>query len=204
MFRRLRERFSRTRDALSGGLDRLFRGRKVVDAELLEELEELLITADLGVETSLFLIQALQDKLRRRELGDLEKLKAGANFQAEMVGLLTGPAPEEDQSAHPRVVLVVGINGVGKTTTIAKLANQDRHQGLTPLLVAADTFRAAAVEQLEVWGEAGSALRLSNKRPEPTRPRWSLTAWPRPWPGRGHGLCRYRGGSTPRSTSWRS
>jgi fused signal recognition particle receptor len=76
MFRRLRERLSRTREALSGGLDRMFRGRKVVDAELLEELEELLITADIGVETSLFLIQAMQDKLRRRELADVEKLKA--------------------------------------------------------------------------------------------------------------------------------
>ena len=149
VFRRLRERLSRTREALSGGLDRLFRGRKVVDAELLEDLEELSITADLGVETSLFLIQALQDKLRRRELGDLEKLRTA--LQAEMVGLLTRPAPE-DQSAHPWVVLVVGVNGVGKTTTIAKLAHRDRDRGLTTMLVAADTFRAAAVEQLEIWG----------------------------------------------------
>ena len=149
VFRRLRDRLSRTREALSGGLDRLFRGRKVVDAELLEELEELLITADLGVETSLFLIQALQEKLKRRELTDVERLKAA--LQAEMVGLLTRPAPE-DHHAHPWVVLVVGVNGVGKTTTIAKLAHRDRHQGLTPLLVAADTFRAAAVEQLEIWG----------------------------------------------------
>ena len=197
MFRRLRERLSRTRDALSGGLDRLFRGRKVVDAELLEDLEELLITADLGVETSLFLIQALQDKLRRRELSDVEKLKAA--LQAEMVGLLTSPAPE-DQSAHPWVVLVVGINGVGKTTTIAKLAHRDRDRGLTPMLVAADTFRAAAVEQLEIWGNA-SAPRWSNKRPGPTRPRWSLTAWPRPSPGARTGFMWIPpGGSTPRST----
>ena len=150
VFRRLRERLSRTREALSGGLDRLFRGRKVVDAELLEELEELLITADLGVSTSLFLIEALQDKLRRRELSDVARLKAA--LQAEMVGLLTSPA-QPDRSAHPWVVLVVGVNGVGKTTTIAKLAHRDRHQGRTPLLVAADTFRAAAVEQLEIWGE---------------------------------------------------
>jgi fused signal recognition particle receptor len=160
VFRRLRERLSRTREALSGGLDRIFRGRKVVDAELLEDLEELLITADLGVDTSLFLIQALQDKLRRRELGDLEKLKAA--LQAEMVSLLTSP-PQEDQSARPRVVLVVGINGVGKTTTIAKLANRDRHQGLTPLLVAADTFRAAAVEQLEIWGGRLGAAVIKQK-----------------------------------------
>ena len=160
MFRRLRERLSRTREALGGGLDRLFRGRKVVDAELLEDLEELLITADLGVETSLFLIQALQDKLRRRELADVDKLKAA--LQAEMVALLTGPA-QQDRSARPWVVLVVGINGVGKTTTIAKLAHQDRHQGLTPMLVAGDTFRAAAVEQLEIWGERVGAPVVKQK-----------------------------------------
>ncbi|HZK13285.1 MAG TPA: signal recognition particle-docking protein FtsY, partial [Desulfobaccales bacterium] len=160
MFRRLRERLSRTREALSGGIDRLFRGRKVVDAELLEELEELLITADIGVETSLFLIQALEDKLRRRELGDVERLKAA--LQAEMVGLLASPAAP-DRSARPWVVLVVGVNGVGKTTTIAKLAHQDRHQGLTPILVAADTFRAAAVEQLEIWGERVGAAVVKQK-----------------------------------------
>ena len=160
MFRRLRERLGRTREALSGGIDRLFRGRKVVDAELLEELEELLITADIGVETSLFLIQALEDKLRRRELADVERLKAA--LQAEMVGLLTSPVAP-DRSARPWVVLVVGVNGVGKTTTIAKLAHQDRHQGHTPILVAADTFRAAAVEQLEIWGERVGAAVVKQK-----------------------------------------
>jgi fused signal recognition particle receptor len=160
MFRRLRDRLSRTRQALGGGLDRLFRGRKVVDAELLEELEELLITADLGVETSLFLINALQEKLRRRELGDVDKLKAA--LQAEMVALLTKPA-SEDRSARPWVTLVVGINGVGKTTTIAKLAHRDRHQGLMPLLVAGDTFRAAAVEQLEIWGARTGAAVVKQK-----------------------------------------
>ena len=160
MFRRLRERLSRTREALSGGMERLFRGRKVVDAELLEELEELLITADLGVSTSLFLIQALEDKLRRRELADVERLKAA--LQAEMVGLLTSPAAP-DRSARPWVVLVVGVNGVGKTTTIAKLAHRDQRQGLTPILVAADTFRAAAVEQLEIWGERAGAAVVKQK-----------------------------------------
>jgi fused signal recognition particle receptor len=159
-FQRLRERLKRTREALSGGLDRVFRGRKVVDAALLEDLEELLITADLGVETSLYLIQALQEKLKRRELGEVERLKGA--LQAEMVALLTGPAPRE-RSARPWVVLLVGVNGVGKTTTIAKLAYRDRRRGLTPLLVAADTFRAAAVEQLEIWGERVGAAVVKQK-----------------------------------------
>ena len=160
MFRRLRERLSRTRDNLAGGLDRLFDGRKEVDALLLEELEELLITADLGVETTLFLIQALYEKLRRRELGDVEKLKAA--LKAEMVALLASPPPPEI-SARPWVVLVVGINGVGKTTTIAKLAHQAQLRGLNPMLVAADTFRAAAVEQLEIWGERVGAPVIKQK-----------------------------------------
>ncbi len=160
MFRRLRERLSRTRDTLAGGLDRLLNGHKEVDALLLEELEELLITADIGVETTLFLIQALYEKLRRRELGDVERLKAA--LKAEMVALLAAPPPPEI-TARPWVVLVVGINGVGKTTTIAKLARQARLQNLSPMLVAADTFRAAAVEQLEIWGERVGAPVIKQK-----------------------------------------
>ncbi len=159
-FQRLRQRLQRTREALSGGLDRVFKGRKVVDAALLEDLEELLITADLGVETSLYLIQTLQEKLKRRELGDVERLKAA--LKKEMAALLQGPAPQ-DMSARPWVVLLVGVNGVGKTTSIAKLAHRDRRQGLTPLLVAADTFRAAAAEQLEIWGERLGAAVIKQK-----------------------------------------
>lgn len=160
MFLRLRQRLSRTRETLAGGLDRLFAGRKEVDAVLLEKLEELLITADIGVETTLALIQTLHEKLRRRELADVERLKAV--LKAEMVALLTHPPPPEIRT-RPWVVLVVGINGVGKTTTIAKLAHRDRARGLTPMLVAADTFRAAAVEQLEIWGERVGAAVIKQK-----------------------------------------
>ena len=99
MFRRLRERLSRTRETLAGGLDRLLRGRKEVDAVLLEELEELLITADIGVATTLALIQALHEKLRRRELADVERLKAA--LKAEMVALLTAPPPPSRAAPGP-------------------------------------------------------------------------------------------------------
>jgi len=160
LFRRFRERLSRTRETLAGGLDRLFAGRREVDAALLEDLEELLISADLGVATTLFLIQALQEKLRRRELSDLERLKQA--LREEMVALLTPPPPREIAS-RPWVVLLVGVNGVGKTTTIAKLAQRDRNRGLSTLLVAADTFRAAAAEQLEVWGERVGAPVIRQK-----------------------------------------
>jgi len=149
-FRRLRERLGRTREALAGGLERLLKGRRQVDAQLLEDLEELLISADLGMKTTLFLIRSLQEKLRRRELLEAARLKAA--LKAEMVALLA-TAPPPQIRTRPWVVLLVGVNGVGKTTTIAKLAHRDLSQGLTPLLVAADTFRAAAVEQLEIWGQ---------------------------------------------------
>lgn len=160
LLRRFRERLGRTREALAGGLDRLFAGRRVVDAALLEELEELLITADLGVDTTLHLIQALKEQCRRRELEDVAHLKGA--LHAAMVALLSGPAPRE-VSARPWVVLLVGVNGVGKTTTIAKLAHQDRLKGLSPLFIAADTFRAAAVEQLEIWGERAGAPVIKQK-----------------------------------------
>ncbi len=161
MFRRLRDRLSRTREALSGGLDRIIKGRKEVDAALLEELEELLITADLGVETALVLIRALQDKLRRRELADVGRLQSA--LQEEMIAMLTGGPLPLEMTARPWVTLLVGVNGVGKTTTIAKLAHRDRQQGLTPMLVAGDTFRAAAVEQLEIWGERVGAQVVKQK-----------------------------------------
>jgi len=160
LFRRFRERLSRTREALSDGLDRLLKGRREIDAALLEDLEELLISADLGVETTLALVQGLTEKLKRRELSDPGLLKAA--LQEEMVALLAAPPPREI-SSRPWVVLLVGVNGVGKTTTIAKLAHQDRVRGLKPLLIAADTFRAAAVEQLEVWGERVGAPVIKQK-----------------------------------------
>jgi len=151
-FRRLRERLSKTRQAFGANLDRLFLGHKTIDLDLLDQLEELLITADLGVETSLELIDRTREKVKRRELTDPARLKA--HLKEEMLALLTAvtatttPAP-----AKPRVVMVIGVNGVGKTTTIAKLAHYDTQQGQKVLLVAADTFRAAAVEQLEIWGQ---------------------------------------------------
>uniref|UniRef100_A0A7C5EKV1 Signal recognition particle receptor FtsY n=1 Tax=Desulfobacca acetoxidans TaxID=60893 RepID=A0A7C5EKV1_9BACT len=160
LIQRFRERLGRTRQALSGGLERLFWGRRELDAQVLEELEELLITADLGVDTALRLLETIREKVRRRELKDLSRLKEV--LREEMLRLLpvTPPVP---RTSRPWVVLLVGVNGVGKTTTIAKLAHRDRRQGLTPLLVAADTFRAAAVEQLEIWGERVGTLVVKQK-----------------------------------------
>ncbi len=159
-FRRFRERLGRTRKALAGGLELLFLGDRELDAAVLEELEELLITADLGVDTTLHLTEAIRDRVQRQELRDAARLKEA--LREEMVRLLTAP-PAPAPSARPWVVLLVGVNGVGKTTTIAKLAHRDRAQGLTPLLIAGDTFRAAAVEQLEIWGERVGAQVVKQK-----------------------------------------
>jgi fused signal recognition particle receptor len=150
LFHRLRFRLSRTRSALASRLDRLFLGKKEIDEELLEELEELLITADMGVETSLALIETIQEKVKRRELTDPARLKS--YLKDEMIALLTPPSPTPEISAHPRVIMLIGVNGVGKTTTLAKLAYNAQESGQKVLLVAADTFRAAAIEQLEAWG----------------------------------------------------
>ena len=159
-FRRFRDRLVRTRKSLAGGLERLFLGRREVDAEVLEELEEILITADIGVDTSLRLVEVIREKVKRRELRDAGRLKEA--LREEMLALLKGPHPPA-RTARPWVVLLVGVNGVGKTTTIAKLAYQDRVRRLTPLLIAADTFRAAAVEQLEIWGDRVGAKVVKQK-----------------------------------------
>jgi fused signal recognition particle receptor len=159
-FRRFREGLARTRKNLSGGLESLFLGDREVDAEVLEGLEEILISADIGVDTSLSLVEVIRDKVKRRELKDATRLKQ--SLREEMVALLSGPPPPP-RLARPWVVLLVGVNGVGKTTTIAKLAYQDRKKMLTPLLIAADTFRAAAVEQLEIWGERVGAQVVKQK-----------------------------------------
>jgi fused signal recognition particle receptor len=150
LFRRFRERLGRTRKTLVDGIDLLFAKHPFVDENFLDKLEELLITADLGVETTLSLIGAMQERVRRRELGQVERLKGA--LKAAMLDMLKGPPPKA-ATARPWVVLLVGVNGVGKTTTIAKLAYRDRQEGREPLLIAADTFRAAAAEQLEVWGQ---------------------------------------------------
>jgi fused signal recognition particle receptor len=159
-FRRFRERLVRTRKNLAGGLERLFLGRREVNAEVLDELEEMLITADLGVDTTLRLVEAIRDKVKRRELRDADRLKEA--LRDEMVQIFRGP-PAPLRLTRPWVILMVGVNGVGKTTTIAKLAHRDRTRGLNPLLIAADTFRAAAVEQLEIWGERIGAQVVKQK-----------------------------------------
>jgi fused signal recognition particle receptor len=151
-FRQMRERLEKTRSLFIGGIDTLVRGKKEITPEVLEDLEELLISSDLGVDTTQKLIEAMEEKLHRRELADADKLRL--HLKEEMRRLLTVQAPAlAVRSKKPFVLMAIGVNGVGKTTTLAKIAHQYQGAGLRVMLVAADTFRAAAVEQLATWAE---------------------------------------------------
>jgi fused signal recognition particle receptor len=152
LFKRLRNRLKGTRQKFANRIDRLVLGRKVIDQDLLDELEEILITSDLGVKTTTTILGKVADKVKRKELSDPGKLRE--QIRTEIRAALEIEAPALDYRAHkPLIILIVGVNGTGKTTTTGKLAAQLKQQGLKPMLVACDTFRAAAVEQLSVWAE---------------------------------------------------
>ena len=151
-FSRLKQGLSRTSDNLVQGVGNLFLGRKEIDAELMEELESQLLLADVGVDATVDIIEHLTQRVARKELNNPEALEAA--LKEELLGLLTPCEKELDVAAkQPFVILMVGVNGVGKTTTIGKLARYYMAQGKSVMLAAGDTFRAAAVEQLQVWGE---------------------------------------------------
>ncbi len=151
---RLKERLGKTRRSLAAGLEGLFSGQRRIDAELLDELEELLITADIGVQTTTALMGRISE--RKAEITDAEQLK---NALKEEILALVGTAapPPARDVAKPHVIMVVGVNGVGKTTTIGKLAARYTVAGEKVLIGAADTFRAAAGEQLAIWAQRSGA-----------------------------------------------
>ncbi|MBE8597716.1 signal recognition particle-docking protein FtsY [Xenorhabdus sp. BG5] len=150
-FARLKRSLVKTRQNLGSGFLGLFRGKKI-DDDLFEELEEQLLIADVGVETTRKIITNLTDHASRKELKDAEALYS--KLKEEMSTILAKvDKPLEIEGKSPYVILMVGVNGVGKTTTIGKLARQYHSQGKSVMLAAGDTFRAAAVEQLQVWGE---------------------------------------------------
>ena len=151
-FSRLRHGLSRTSDNLVQGMGNLFLGRKEIDADLLEELESRLLMADVGVDATLEIIDHLTQRVSRKELTNPEALQNA--LKGELLNLLQPCEVPLSVSGHkPYVILMVGVNGVGKTTTIGKLAKRFQAQGRSVMLAAGDTFRAAAVEQLQVWGE---------------------------------------------------
>jgi len=161
---RLTERLSKTRESFTYQLDALFLGKREIDTELLDDLEELLITADLGVGTTNDLLEEARRKVKRQELSDPELLKKAikANIRA-YIAEAEVDATQVMPASGPFVIMVIGVNGVGKTTTIGKIAHKFRKAGSSVLLVAGDTFRAAAVSQLQIWGERNGVEVISGK-----------------------------------------
>ncbi len=156
----VRRGLARTRGGMMARLADLIRGRKVVDPALLQEIEEVLLTSDVGVKTSQKLIERLHERLERKELDDEEKVWGALRAEAQEI---LGKGGRLKLREKPEVVLVVGVNGSGKTTSIGKLASKLKAQGKSVVLGAGDTFRAAAVQQLEVWGEREGATVVRGK-----------------------------------------
>jgi len=149
---RLKAGIAKTRAGLVETLEDTFKGRKEIDSDLLDELEYALITADVGVRTVTEILEDVRQRADRKLLGDASEIKQ--LIRQHLVSVLEATErPIVRPVAPPRVVLVVGVNGAGKTTTIGKLTARLRSEGQSVLLCAADTFRAAAIEQLEVWGQ---------------------------------------------------
>lgn len=169
---RLRDKLSKTRKRLAGRVNELLTGRTVIDSPFLEDLEEVLFTSDIGVETTEQLISDLKEQLDRKSLERPEQVKT--MLQEEMVSLLwvsqepSLVGPQDTVSQGLEVIMFIGVNGVGKTTTIAKMAHYLQGQGHTVMLVAADTFRAAAIEQLQIWGtRVGAEVIKQNRGADP-------------------------------------
>lgn len=163
--REIGQRFSKaiekTRDSINNRLDTIFEGRKQIDDQLLDELEEMLISTDIGVKTTMQVLDAVRKGVSRQEISDVSALKSA--MKAELLDILrhskdhgVAAETEVDSAIKPYVLMVVGVNGVGKTTTIGKLSQRIKNEGNDVLICAADTFRAAASDQLEIWaGRAG-------------------------------------------------
>ncbi len=153
LFERMKQAVSRTRENLTERIEEVVAFRKEIDAETLDDLEATLISADIGSATTNEVLAAMREKVNRKQIADTTELKRV--LKDELLAILNRAAESNPKvvAESPEVILVVGVNGVGKTTTIGKLAHALRAQGKTVLLAAADTFRAAAIEQLEIWGE---------------------------------------------------
>lgn len=166
-FTRLKKGLSKTRHSFTESIASLVLGRKEIDDDLLDELEMILLTADVGIDATDRIIQNLTDQVSRKELKDPEALIS--SLKSQLQDILAPMSTPLDIDAHlaknqgPFVILMVGINGVGKTTTIGKLAKKYQLEGKSVMLAAGDTFRAAAVEQLQTWGERNNVPVIAQK-----------------------------------------
>lgn len=157
-FERLKESLSKTRENLTAKLDQLISGAAKIDEEFLDELEETLILSDVGLPTTEKLMDAVRKGIRKREINSPDDLKPF--LEREITSILTRNVTTEKWAMYltrPYVILVIGVNGAGKTTTIGKLSAHYRSEGRSVMLAAADTFRAAAIDQLEIWAQRTEA-----------------------------------------------
>src|SRR5438105_7769332 len=166
---RFRRAVAATRESLSEKIDTVFAGAKQIDAELLDELEEALIAADIGVPTTMHVLETVRRGISRQEIDDIAKLKQ--SIKSELLSILQaseahGVASETSvpENIAPYVMMIVGVNGVGKTTTIGKLAQRIKAEGNDVLICAADTFRAAAGDQLAIWAERTGVPLIQQKQ----------------------------------------
>jgi fused signal recognition particle receptor len=166
---RFRRAVAATRESLSEKLDNVFEGRKQIDEQLLDQLEEVLIAADIGVPTTLEVLETVRKGIARKQINDMDALKAA--LKSELLQILQaserkGVASETSvpEGVAPYVMMVVGVNGVGKTTTIGKLAQRIKAEGNDVLICAADTFRAAASDQLAIWAERTGVPLIQQKQ----------------------------------------
>ena len=165
-FDKIKAGMAKTRDALSNTLGSVFSGFSEIDDDFYDELEESLILADLGVDTAMKAVAALRKAVKEQHLKTTEEAKTA--LKNILVDMLNVGDTELNLSTKPSVILVIGVNGVGKTTTIGKIAKQLTDQGKNVLLVAGDTFRAAAADQLEIWaGRSGAAIVRQHEGADP-------------------------------------
>ena len=165
-FEKLKQGLTRTKEAITGKVNEVFSNFRKVDENLLEELEEALILSDVGAETAMKIVDNLRKRIRLEKIEDSEKVKDA--LKEEIYKILTEKDNSLNLSTKPAVMLVVGVNGAGKTTSIGKIAANLKAEGKKVLVAAADTFRAAAIEQLEVWTERAGVDII--KRPEGSDP----------------------------------
>jgi fused signal recognition particle receptor len=160
---RMKQAVTRTRESLNERIDDLASIGKEIDRNTLDELEATLIGADLGTATTAAVLEALRAKVDRRQIGDIDELKRVLKEELLKILEVADKRPVQRVDGEPEVILVVGVNGTGKTTSTGKLAYALRAQGKSVLLAAADTFRAAAIEQLEIWGDRAGVEVIKNK-----------------------------------------
>ncbi|HXQ26948.1 MAG TPA: signal recognition particle-docking protein FtsY [Candidatus Acidoferrales bacterium] len=160
---RLKQSVSKTRTELAARVEQLLTGNRPVDPEVLKQLESALLAADIGVRTTKEVLAALREQVNEHKIGDAAGLKEA--LKQQIMKILAAPAasPDGQPATAPRVIFVVGVNGTGKTTTIGKLANRLKKEGASVVLCAADTFRAAAIEQLEVWARRANVELVKQK-----------------------------------------